>query len=252
MTLVVFDFDGVLLDTARECLEVSYQTVRAQTSLAFGDRWRDQPEPSAELAATFAKHRYLVGPPWQYAVLLECIAAGDVPSETRVFLELCAAKKASLEGFTDAYFGERAKLAASPRWVTLATPYAPSAAVFRELHARGDAAILSTRDDRSIQLLLAHHVGVADPHMLPRAGTREKWELLLDTAADRKLAPEQLFFVDDYVQHALPARRRGIAAHLATWGYLGPHDIREATAAALPCLQLADLATAVRAHQDKP
>jgi hypothetical protein len=59
-----------------------------------------------------------------------------------------------------------------------------------------------------------------------------------------------VFFVDDYLPHALPAHRHGIAAHLATWGYLGPDDQAAALTAGLPCLQLSDLARALRAHEE--
>jgi phosphoglycolate phosphatase-like HAD superfamily hydrolase len=239
MNLCVFDFDGVLFDSAHECLEVAYRTYRG----------RDE-SPPRELAERFARSRYLVGPPWQYAVLLRCLDEGALPSSTAAFLELAASRKAELAGFTDAYFAQRARLAAEPRWFDFVRPYDQAVRAFRELHGRGLAVILSTRDDRSISALCAHYLDGLRPVLLPRSGPREKWELLLDAARERGLPPGRVFFLDDYLQHALPARRHGIAAHLATWGYLGPDDASHALTAGLPCLQLSDLDHALRVHEE--
>ncbi len=242
--LYVFDFDGVLFDTARECLQVAFGAIRSLPARwTFADAWRELAAPPADLTATFAKHRYLVGPPWQYAVLLKCIADGNVPTETAAFLELASSLRGELESFTEAYFASRGELAKDEaRWLALATPYEPSLRKFRELHAAGSAVILSTRDDRSITKICGNHgIALTPEHLLPRAGPREKWEILLDAAAARELAPGDVVFLDDYVHHALPAHRRGIRAHLATWGYLGPRDASDALTAGLPCLQLADL-----------
>jgi hypothetical protein len=200
----------------------------------------------------FSRHRYLVGPPWQYAVLLQCIADERVPENTTVFLDIAASAQPALAFFTEAYFAQRARLAQEPRWFDLVTPFGPATAAFSQLLARGVAAILSTRDDASIAALCRYHLGIEDvhPHLLPRAGSREKWQVLLEAADLRRIAPSSVFFVDDYLQHALPARGRGIAAQLATWGYLGPNDESEARAAGLPCLALADLAGALLSHEE--
>ena len=252
-SLFVFDFDGVLFDTARECLEIAYQTARARPAeLAFVERWRDLAEPPSDVAEAFARLRYLVGPPWQYAVLLEMISARHVPASTAAFLEVCAQRRDALGFFTDAYFAYRARLIGERRWLDLARPVALATRAFVELHACGRAAILSTRDDRSIAALVEHHLGVKlhASDLLPRAGSREKWEVLVEAAAQRGLAASRVFFADDYLPHALPAHRHGISAHLALWGYLGPDDTAHASKAGLPCLQLTDLDHALRAHEE--
>ncbi len=250
MTLFVFDFDGVLFDSARECLEVAYRTVRADVARwTFAAAWPER--PTAALASEFARYRYHVGPPWQFAVLLECLARGEVPAAPEAFRALAQARRPAVESFTEAYFAERTVLAQEPRWLDLITPHVVALDLFRARLARGCAAILSTRDDRSIAAICAHHGAALSPAShLPRSAQQEKWEILLETARDRALAPADLFFVDDYVQHALPARQHGIAAHLALWGYLAPDDEARSLTAGLPCLQLSDLERALHAHEE--
>ncbi len=252
MTLFVFDFDGVLFETDRECLAIAYRAVRALPA-AWAAPYRGRSEPSPEVEASFLLHRHRVGPPWQYAVLLRVIAEGPLPETTEQFLARAAALRGELEGFTEQYFTARAALAADrERWLALVTPITESCRELRRLHARGDAAILSTRDDASIRALCAHYLGIElrPGELLPRSGPREKWEILLETAAARGLAPGDVFFLDDYLHHALPAHRRGIAAHLARWGYVGEGDLEAALTAGMPCLQLSDLGAALRAYDD--
>lgn len=251
MTLYVFDFDGVLFETDRECLAIAYRAVRELPD-AWAAPYRAAAAPAPEIERAFLAHRHRVGPPWQYAVLLRAIAEGALPATTEAFLARAAALRAELEPFTERYFAARAAVAADrAAWLALVTPFAEATREFARLHARGAAAILSTRDDASIRLLLAHYLDIelGPGELLPRSGPREKWEILLEAAAARGLPPGEVFFVDDYLHHALPARRRGVAAHLAGWGYVGEGDIEAALTAGLPCLQLSDLGAALRAHE---
>jgi hypothetical protein len=138
------------------------------------------------------------------------------------------------------------------RWLALVEPVGAALQVFVELHRRGLAKILSTRDDQSITTLLRHYarVEVSRDDLLPRAGPREKWQILVDAAAERSIERERMFFLDDYVHHALPAYEHGVAANLATWGYLGPGDLEKAHSAGLPALSLAQLAANVRNFEE--
>ncbi|MCW5800906.1 MAG: HAD family hydrolase [Deltaproteobacteria bacterium] len=240
MTRYVFDFDGVLFDTARECLAVAYAAVHGLAA-----------EPPPEVAERFLANRHWVGPPWQYALLLECIERGELPRTTSEFLTRAELRRAELEGFTASYFAARGALAKDvARWCAAIAP-TPALAAYHRLHAAGRATILSTRDDVSIAAILGHLAGIADPVLLPRAGAREKWELLLEHAARCDVAPRRVFFLDDYAHHAVPAHHRGVAAHLATWGYLGPDDLETARTAGLPCLALGDLDRALERHEQE-
>jgi phosphoglycolate phosphatase-like HAD superfamily hydrolase len=251
MTLHVFDFDGVLFDTARECLAVAFATARRWPGF---EAWRQLESPPDSVAERFLANRHWVGPPWQYAVLLDCILRDALPTGTDGFLAVARPRQGELAEFTDRYFATRTELSRDvARWCAVIRPYAPATAALAQSHAAGKAAILSTRDELSIRKILAHFLGPdhADIEQLPRAGTKEKWQLLTELADRRRLPLKDVFFVDDYVHHALPAHRAGIAAHLALWGYLSAEDIREARAAGLPCVALNDLDRAIARHEEE-
>ena len=251
MTLYVFDFDGVLFETDRECLAIAYLAARELPD-AWAEPYRASEAPTPEVERAFLAHRHRVGPPWQYAVLLRAIAEDALPATTEAFLARAAELRGELEPFTERYFAAREVVAADrARWLALVTPISEPTRELARMHVRGVAAILSTRDDASIRLLCSYYLGIelGPGELLPRAGPREKWEILLETAAARGLAPGEIFFVDDYLHHALPAHQRGIAAHLARWGYVGDGDVEAALTAGMPCLQLSDLGAALRAFE---
>jgi HAD superfamily hydrolase (TIGR01509 family) len=239
--MVVFDFDGVLVDTIEECLTMAFTTARRLAG-------QSVEPPPREVAESFLAHRHLVGPPWQYAVLLECIARGEIP-DAAGFALLSSEREVALAGFTDAYFAARTELSADqPRWLSTMRPYDAALRVFREQHEQG-AWILSTRDAASIEKILRHFTGVV-PRQLPRAGPRPKWETLVDVARRTGVPEQRILFIDDHLPHVLPAKQRGISAQLASWGYLGPSDLDDAAAAGVRCLSLDELHSAVHQHQE--
>ncbi|HUP92442.1 MAG TPA: HAD family hydrolase [Solimonas sp.] len=241
MAVYAFDFDGVLFDTARECLAVAFATAKA-TPGAARERWGNDPAPPPEVAAAFLQNRGWVGPPWQYGLLLDCIAADRLPATMAEFLDLAKARAPEFATFTARYFAMRGELSRDVAgWCANMRPYDLALAAFRELHEAGKAVVLSTRDDASIRLIFRHFAGIS-PEILPNGGGgREKWTVLIEAAQRRGLAPQQVFFLDDYLEHALPAQRHGIAAHLALWGYTDARASGEARAAGLPCVALPEL-----------
>jgi phosphoglycolate phosphatase-like HAD superfamily hydrolase len=240
----IFDFDGVLFDTARECLSLAFEAATANvTRWSFAAKWQGLDTVPRDVEDLFLKQRYWVGPPWQYSVLLKVIAEGKLPRSTKEFLDLCDELKARHEPFTEEYFAARKRQASDPqKWLRNMRPVIQSCQVFQAL-GNDSTWILSTRDGESIRRIYESLLGRELPasRLLPRAGVKEKWELLLDFARDRDVPAKSIFFLDDYVAHALPAYRHGFSSYLASWGYLGPDDLTEATGNGLPVLHLEEL-----------
>jgi len=245
-SLFAFDFDGVLFDTARECLDIAWETSR---DLPFATRWHGVAEPPAEVERAFLQHRYWVGPPWQYAVLLEGIATGKLPPDTDAFLGRARTQEAALSGFTEAYFATRTRLAADPdRWLRTVRAHDVPATAFTRLHRTGEAVILSTRDAASIQLILSRMLGIDDAVQLERGGPRPKWQILAEAAEHRGLSHERVYFIDDHPHHALPAHEHGFTAHLALWGYNSPTDVAACRLAGLSAITIPQLDATLSAH----
>ena len=72
--VLVFDFDGVIADSQKECLFLSYQTFM---NLDLSNYDLDQIPKS--FSKKFMQYRYLVGPPEEYLSLCKSIVSGTVP-----------------------------------------------------------------------------------------------------------------------------------------------------------------------------
>lgn len=253
--LFVFDFDGVLFHSAPECLEIAFRTAsRDPERWGFARPWAGLGSPPEEVARLFLKFRYWVAPPWQYAVLLKLIAEEALPSTTEEFMSMTRRHKEELECFTDHYFATRAVVMKDrKKWLSLIRPIRPATDCFEELVREGRAAILSTRDPMSIQAIIRDVLGVelGPQHFLPRAGTLKKHELLAQLSREKSISPKDIFFLDDYLDHALPAYNQGFQAHLAVWGYVGPTDRDDALRAGMPVLKLEELQSCVSTFKER-
>ena len=72
--ILVFDFDGVIADSQKECLFLSYQTFSGLSLADFSTELIPE-----SFVKKFMKYRYLVGPPEEYLSLCESIVSDTVP-----------------------------------------------------------------------------------------------------------------------------------------------------------------------------
>lgn len=201
--------------------------------------------PSDQFKQAFLDNRYLVGPPWQYGLLIQLISQGQIPMSSEKFLDLCEKEQNHYQGFAEAYFEQRKKLASNPEsWAQFMGPYNASEGVFRKLFSQKQLRILSTRDGISIKRIIKLFWDIdLESNTLLERGTsnRSKAQILQDFAASQNVSTEQVFFIDDYLHHLLPAKELGFDVHLASWGYLGPNDKESALKLGLSCVDLEDL-----------
>ena len=233
----VFDFDGVLFDTEKECLQLAFH---ASKSYEFAKSWTNLNEPPAEVAFAFLKSRYFVGPPWQYPVLLESIANDNVPATWEDFLELAQKKEALYCDFRQHYYACRTSMGKD--LYKFIKPVEKSPQVFLQLKKNHPTFILSTRNLESISALWKHFFNMSlEEIILPLPKGEEKVSVLKNLAVAKAWKPGEIFFIDDYFPHLIPAHQQGFNAFLAKWGYLGPNDANSALKMGLPCVDLHQL-----------
>ncbi len=225
----VFDFDGVLFDTAPECLRVAFDTASRQNhKWGFPQSWKPGQKISQDVLVPFLKNRAWVGPPWQYGPLLLEIFQGEISESREAFLAKAQTLRESFQGFEDSYFATRIELQKNTRlWLAEVKPYPEALAAFEAAKKRDLASILSTRDSDSISKIIQYFIDEPpDPRIiLPRASKGTKSAVLEHWAAPLKIARSNVVFIDDYVEHLLPAHRDGFNCRWASWGYTQPEDL---------------------------
>jgi phosphoglycolate phosphatase-like HAD superfamily hydrolase len=229
--LLALDFDGVISDSAREAFEVARRTwlaLRPGSTLARVDR--------DALYAGFLALMPLGNRAEDYATALAAIDAGaELPDQESYDRFRAAQDAAWLGAFHARFYAVREELSERDRaaWLAMLRPYPPFVALLRRRAGACEYAIATSKDRRSVGILLAHY-GIADlfePELvLDKEAGVSKAAHLRAMARTRGLDFGDLTFVDDKVNHLDHAAALGVRCALAGWGYNGPREHRLARA----------------------
>jgi phosphoglycolate phosphatase-like HAD superfamily hydrolase len=239
MRALVFDFDGVISDSARECFHVALQT--------YAELHPDS--RLSPLAARLADSRELVsailGAP-ELAAFLELMPLGNRAEDFGIALSAID-RGAALpdQGAYDAFYAQHgvawrerfhtrfyerrhALIAARPAdWLSLQRPFPEVVRLIAARHRNVTMAIATAKDRASLRLLLAEY-GIAacfpDALVLDKETAVSKRVHLKLLAQRLGLAYSDITFIDDKVNHLDTVASLGVRCALATWGYNGPRE----------------------------
>lgn len=229
MQALVLDFDGVLADSAPECFEVALRTyVALHPGTGIAAR-----EP-ASLWQDFLALLPLGNRAEDFGVALAALEAGVALRDQAAYDAFRDALPPGwLTTFHRHFYEQRdAFAAAEPEaWCALNPPYAPFLALLQR--RRGSAPLaLATAKDRAAVFRLLEAWGARD--LFPEALVFDKETGVRKEAHLRRaqavlgLPFEALTFVDDKLNHLLAVSPLGVRCGLASWGYNGPREQREA------------------------
>jgi phosphoglycolate phosphatase-like HAD superfamily hydrolase len=214
--ILALDFDGVVCDSVRETLETSARAIsefssQGEPHLVIG--------PSEE--AEFLRYRKYVGPPGEYLILWKGIVGEIGFRSYEDFRKLSKQHAKECESFANLFFKERqrSKTENLQRWLGLHSFYREVSQTLRVRSVAEKAFIVTTKDCKSVQMLLATQGLVFSEHQIYgyEAGLT-KPECLSEILSSH--ADERVLFVDDhptYVQQC--GGVEGVTSLLADWGY---------------------------------
>lgn len=217
MSVVCLDFDGVLCDSAEECLVVGHNAYYGRKALNPG-------EIDPALRDYFLRHRYLVAPANDFYLLIHGYEQGAAPIDRPRYDELRAANRDACAAFGPRFFACRDELKQDePHWLGLHRLYAESRIVLDD--AFPTFYVVTTKDADSVRRLAAFH------------GYGEKIRAIYgkEVATNKRLSFQKLFadlgdasgrhgylFVDDNIDHLAQVADLPVKPHLAGWGYVDP------------------------------
>ncbi|MFZ5811005.1 MAG: HAD family hydrolase [Thermodesulfobacteriota bacterium] len=213
MKAVFLDFDGVIVDSIRECYEVSLLTYWG---------FRPPPGPEDQYRGLFRAARGLVGPAREYLFLHEAVRAclGD-PDEDLAQAFAKARGRFSpgeVERFEAIFFACRAFVSRDrQRWLALhsLTDFGRSL-VGRELPHHY---IITTKDEDSVRLLLSHFEIAIDTILGRDDFTRSGDKAAMIGRIMDERGYSEARFVDDNQTHLGSVSDPRIRLVFADWGY---------------------------------
>jgi phosphoglycolate phosphatase-like HAD superfamily hydrolase len=223
--LLALDFDGVISDSAREAFEVALRTyleMRPGSGLGRADR--------GELYRAFLALMPLGNRAEDYGTALEAIERGEVLPDQNAYDAFRRSRDEEWLGrYHRRFYEVRTALSETERarWLATLAPYPEVVALLRRRAGDCRYAIATSKDRRSVAILLAHY-GIADLFepalVLDKESGANKREHLEHLAAATGLGFAEITFVDDKVNHLDHVAPLGVRCALAAWGYNGPRE----------------------------
>ena len=248
-SLLFIDFDGVICDSAAECLFSSWVAYDRLTG-PVGSGRRVARQPASPPAFPVAlRQRFLTLRPFiragdDYVLIQRLLACGRAPSNQEAFDQARHEVGAqTLARYAAALTSVRQELLADDRehWLRLNPLYDGVAELLRAADWE-TTRILSTKRPEFIEAILAFHEVPVPSSAILHAADVSKLEMV--AAALDEGAAERAALVDDQLDHLLGNDDERIAVYLATWGYAKPEW---STDPPVPALDLAGLAALVHA-----
>jgi len=241
--LLALDFDGVVSDSAPEAFVVALRTyaeMQPRSRLAPLAGELAGPAPRLEVArAGEVYRRFLELMPLgnraeDYAVVLDAIdGERDVPDQAAYDVLRAARDAIWLSLFHERFYQLRHTLAREDPtgWLALMSPYPRFVALLRR--RAGDAMLaIATSKDRASVFALLRAYGIDDlfpgDRVLDKEAGRSKTAHLTRLRDDCGLDFADITFVDDKVNHLDAVAPLGVRCALATWGYNGEREERQA------------------------
>jgi len=232
---LVLDFDGVLCDSAEECLDISWLAYTGAPVDAFARRDRGEYAVPPAVAERYWRTRPFMRHLAQFVVpLLDAPA----PTDRAAFAERFASLPEGLaDTFAAAARAYRAEVRFRHRDAWLAVH-----GVWPQVARLVDGAYIATaRDSASVLEILGAHGVRANAARIYDQLT-EKTAALAHIASRESLARADVWLLDDSIDNCLAARAAGFGAGWASWGCSDEGDEAIALARGLPVITLDDLA----------
>jgi phosphoglycolate phosphatase-like HAD superfamily hydrolase len=246
MRVLALDFDGVISDSAPEAFLVAVRTfAQMRPGSAVAAAAAAFPGPAAPearalreapLYAPFLALMPLSNRAEDYAVVLSALESGTpVPDQAAYDALRDRHDRGWLDDYHRRFYAQRQALADRdpPGWLRLMPPFPELLPLLRRWAGAVDLAIATAKDRRSVaELLRAYGIaGVFAPErILDKQTGVAKTAHLAELRARCALEFKQITFVDDKVSHLDGAAALGVRCGLATWGYNGPREMRQAQA----------------------
>lgn len=213
MSPIFLDFDGVIIDSVKECFLVSKELFL---------ELEPKKKIDEEHEKLFFKYRGIVGPAWQFIVLHQAINShlSKDPEDLRIlFHNLCQVSNAEENKRTEnAFFEIRKKYQSVPmEWFMLnpITEYGK----FLQNRELINYHIVTTKNRDAVEQLLKHYqIEIFSIYDVEDYRRSKNKGVLLSTIMD-KHEYQKAVFVDDSVTHLDSVYDPRIECYFADWGY---------------------------------
>jgi FMN phosphatase YigB (HAD superfamily) len=228
--MLIFDFDGVLMDSVREVAVTAYNTLTGDIVT----RLNQVPPKGLKL---FLRNRFHVQPIGDALVLMKwCLekreSEPDKLLSAKEYNEILQIVDEPLAGRTGRFFDTRSQFQAKDikAWLGLNEPVQPVWRLLLEMQ-RGDLVIL-TNKNREATITLCRHFGLEISNDNIYSGDKGTTKIDNFNSIMQRFKKSTYAFIDDSVKNLreldehFNRHEKLVSLIFAEWGYTGPNDAR--------------------------
>jgi phosphoglycolate phosphatase-like HAD superfamily hydrolase len=241
--VVVFDFDGVIVDSIAECYISAYWAYNG-FDIIRANMFNPDDE---KIEMAFQKYRFLVGPAHEYYFLFKAIYKSLEDSGMDVLTlfdrnksELISEAKAFGEMFYR--FRKIAQKEYPDLWIRLNPIYKGISDIIEAISLKHDFFIASTKDEDSIDIILKRNsLKIPLNRIYGKNFSFNKLFQLRNIMAVTEAQAKNIYFVDDHLAHLESVSRLGVQCFFAEWGYSNEDIKKEVKLRGFPVVNIENI-----------
>ena len=226
--MLIFDFDGVLMDSVREVAVTAFNMLTGDTVT----RLDQIPQNAQKL---FFRNRFHIQPIGDAPVLMKwCLEIGESEPDKllspKEYDEIIKRANKPVAARTNRFFETRNRFKSNDlaAWFALNAPIQP---LWRTMVEDPSAdTVLLTNKNREATISLCNHFGLKISHQNVYSGDHGTTKIENMTQIMQRFNSQTYTFIDDSVKNLhevdkhFNKKEKTISLILATWGYTGPDD----------------------------
>ena len=217
---VVFDFDGVVCDSTKECMVTAWNAWERWNKRS-GFRSRIEDFSKTEIESFIPLRPYVRGAE-EYFILMHVINSSDLNiGNQQEYDDLRLVLHDKLDTFKEVFFSERDRLRRKDMdsWIKLHHVYNDVILVMRDLHKQGRLIMATFKDYKSVRMILKKNgVDISPKDIMDESQISSKLDALNYVVSKKKIKKEDLCFIDDNVTHLIEPNNNNYKVFLSGWG----------------------------------
>ncbi|MBN1482525.1 HAD family hydrolase [candidate division KSB1 bacterium] len=236
--ILALDFDGVIVDSIKECLVSGYNAYANYTHEKNIERYDDL-DPHWVKCARAMRNYIRNGE--DYVYIAHALANKIAVKSQRDFDDFAREHAALRQSFFNFMLNHRIDFSESKPdlWAALNPLYEGMREFIVNYSNKNNFYIITTKKLLFVhKILAANKIQLIRENIFDTSADKSKKEIIEDILRDRHIRPEQFYFIDDQVDTLIKVQATGVQCLLATWGYNNPEQRRLAENSTIELLGL--------------
>jgi phosphoglycolate phosphatase-like HAD superfamily hydrolase len=238
--ILALDFDGVIVDSIKECLVSGYNAYANFNDKTNIERF-EQLDP--EWASQARLMRNFIRNGEDYVFIAHALANGSAIKDQDDFDAFLAHNNNLRDTFFDHMVNQRISFSdAKPDlWAALNPLYKGMKSFLQNYTDKENFYIITTKKLLFVhKILAANDIHLIEKNLFDTAGGKNKRQIIEKILQARQASPNLLYFIDDQVDTLLKVKPSKVQVSLAEWGYNNEQQVSKASTNDIDILGLQD------------